>query len=152
MSSTMGKKGQKIFNITKEPHANNRIKTVRIIYKNEEEQSNNQNYNYNYGNEVEGEVKEDQYAHNKKEEYYENAEALGSYKVAEDGRWHYFEVVMADRNAPQIAADKNLKYLSHGHQGRAERGKTFAGRANKIKNLKNKRKIRAKKRLEHRFG
>ena len=74
------KKGQKIFNIIKEPHANNRIKTVRIIYKNEEEQSNNENYNYNYGNEVEADVKDDPYAHNKKEEYYENVEEDEEYE------------------------------------------------------------------------
>lgn len=91
-------------------------------------------------------------AEQKASKYYSNAESIGSYKIAEDGKWHYFEVVMADRNAPSILADKNLKYLATGQQGRAERGKTFATGSNKIKNLKNKRKIRAKKRLEHRFG
>jgi len=73
------KKGQKIFNIIKEPHANNRIKTVRIIYKNEEEQSNNENYNYNYGAEEE-DLKDDAYENNKKEEYYENAEEDEEYE------------------------------------------------------------------------
>jgi large subunit ribosomal protein L15e len=91
-------------------------------------------------------------AEEKVSKYFENAEALGSYKIAEDGKWHYFEVVMADRNASTIVADKNLKYLAHGHQGRAERGKTFAGGSNKITNLKNKRKIRAKKALDKHFG
>ena len=91
-------------------------------------------------------------AEQKASKYYENAEALGSYKVAEDGKWHYFEVVMADRDSPSILADKNLKFLADGQQGRAERGKTFATGANKLKNLKNKRKIRAKKALERRFG
>lgn len=83
---------------------------------------------------------------------FENAEVIGSYKIAEDGKWHYFEVIMADRNASTIIVDKNLKYLASGHQGRAERGKTFAGGVNKIKNLKNKRKIRAKKALDKHFG
>ncbi len=91
-------------------------------------------------------------AEQKSSKHFENAEALGSYKVAEDGKWHYFEVVMADRNASTILADKNLKYLAHGHQGRAERGKTFAGGVNKIKNWKNKVKIKAKKALDHHFG
>jgi ribosomal protein L15E len=59
---------------------------------------------------------------------------------------------MADRNASTILADKNLKYLAHGHQGRAERGKTFAGGANKEFNKKNQRKIRAKKALDRHFG
>ncbi|MCX6803657.1 MAG: 50S ribosomal protein L15e [Candidatus Diapherotrites archaeon] len=89
----------------------------------------------------------------KASKYYENAEALGSYKIAEDGRWHYFEVVMADRSASTITSDKNLKWLSSGTaRGRAERGKTFAGGVNKLTNIKNKRKIRAKQALEHRFG
>lgn len=88
----------------------------------------------------------------KASKYFENAEALGSYKIAEDGKWHYYEVVMADRNASAVLADKNLKWLSEGHKGRAERGKTFAGRVNKLTNLKNKRKIRAKKALDRTFG
>jgi len=83
---------------------------------------------------------------------FENAEALGSYKVAEDGQWHYFEVIMADRNAPTIQSDKNLSYLAHNQQGRAERGKTFAGRSNKENNKKNMRKHRAKIALDHHFG
>jgi hypothetical protein len=74
------KRGQKIFNIIKEPHANNRIKTVRIIYKNEEEQANNYNYNYNnFVNEAEDEAKED-YSNIKKEEYYEQDEEEQEYE------------------------------------------------------------------------
>lgn len=83
---------------------------------------------------------------------FENAEALGSYKVAEDGKMHYYEVVMADRNASTIVSDKNLSWLKAGHKGRAERGKTFAGRANKLTNLKNKRKGRVKKAEDFRWG
>ena len=91
-------------------------------------------------------------AEQKASKRFENAEALGSYKVAEDGQWHYFEVVMADREASTIVNDKNLSYLAHGHRGRAERGKTFAGRANKENNKKNMRKHRAKIKLDHHFG
>ena len=91
-------------------------------------------------------------AEQKASKRFENAEALGSYKVAEDGKWHYFEVVMADREASTIQSDKNLKYLVHGHKGRAERGKTYAGGANKIYNLKNKRKITIKKGLDRHYG
>ena len=91
-------------------------------------------------------------AEQKASKRFENAEALGSYKVAEDGKWHYFEVVMADRTASTIANDKNLAYLVHGHRGRAERGKTFVGRANKEMNKKNMRKHREKIALDHHFG
>ena len=91
-------------------------------------------------------------AEQKASKYHENSEALGSYKVGEDGKWHYFEVVLADRTASTIINDKNLKYLAHGHQGRAERGKTFAGGSNKLTNLKNKKKSVYKKSLSHKFG
>ena len=76
---------------------------------------------------------------------YENAEVLGSYKIAEDGRSHYYEVVMADREATTIGNDSRLVFLFKGQKGRAERGKTIAGKVNKKENLKNKQK-RIKKR------
>lgn len=91
-------------------------------------------------------------AEEKASKKFENAEVLGSYKIAEDGKKHYYEVVLADRNAPSILADKNLKWLVAGQQGRAERGKTFAGRANKWANLKNTRKRRRKKAMDRRHG
>lgn len=76
---------------------------------------------------------------------YENAEVLGSYKVGEDGRTHYYEVVLADRVASTIKNDKELSFLSKNQQGRAERGKTFAGKVNKIENQKNHAKKKRKK-------
>ncbi len=91
-------------------------------------------------------------AEQKASKRFENSEALGSYKVAEDGKWHYFEVVMADRTASTVLADKNLKFLASGHKGRAERGKTFAGRVNKEENQRNMRKIRKKKALDRHYG
>jgi large subunit ribosomal protein L15e len=78
---------------------------------------------------------------------FENAEVLGSYKVAEDGKSHYYEVVMADREATRIGTDKRLVFLFKGQKGRAERGKTFAGRKNKEENKKTKRKKKAKKKI-----
>jgi len=83
---------------------------------------------------------------------FENAEVLGSYKIAEDGKWHYYEVVLADRTASTVLSDRRLSFLAKGQKGRAERGKTFAGRVNKPMNLKNKRKIRAKQATDRHFG
>lgn len=91
-------------------------------------------------------------AEQKASKKFENAEALGSYKIAEDGQWHYYEVVMADRSASTITSDKKLTYLSKNQKGRAERGKTYAGRANKKTNLVNKRKNRANKKNDFRWG
>jgi len=91
-------------------------------------------------------------AEQKASKKFENAEVLGSYKIAEDGKWHYFEVVLADRTAATVVSDKSLSFLAHGQKGRAERGKTFSGRVNKLTNLKNKRKIRAKQATDRHFG
>ena len=91
-------------------------------------------------------------AEQKASKYFENSESLGSYKIAEDGRWHYFEVVMADRTASTIKSDKNLAYLAKGHRGKAERGLTFATSVNKENNKINMKKIRAKKALDRHFG
>ncbi len=80
---------------------------------------------------------------------YENAEVIGSYKIAEDGRTHYFEVIMADRVAVTIENDKELSFLTVGQQGRAERGKTFSGKVNKIENKKNSIKRKRKKDIRY---
>ncbi|MDD4251096.1 MAG: 50S ribosomal protein L15e [Candidatus ainarchaeum sp.] len=78
---------------------------------------------------------------------FENAETIGSYKVAEDGRSHYYEVVLVDRLASTIVNDKELSFLVIGQQGRAERGKTFAGGTSKDDNKSNKRKYVRKKKI-----
>lgn len=58
-----------------------------------------------------------------------NCEALNSYKVGEDGRHHYYEVILADISHPSIKNDKKLKWLASGKQkGRAERGLTSAAK------------------------
>ena len=62
-------KGKKIFNIVKEPNPNFRRKSVRIIYKNEDDYNTGENYQYEYS---ENEEKEENYA--VKEEYYEERE------------------------------------------------------------------------------
>ncbi len=76
---------------------------------------------------------------------FENMEVLGSYKIAEDGRSHYCEVILADREATTIGNDKRLTFLFKKQKGRAERGKTFAGKVNKEENKKVKRKKKKKK-------
>lgn len=80
---------------------------------------------------------------------FENAEVIGSYKVAEDGRSHYFEVVMVDRDVSTIKKDKELSFLSKNQKGRAERGKTFSGRVNKKENKKNSVKYKKKKDIRY---
>ena len=90
-------------------------------------------------------------AEQKSSKHFENAEAIGSYKIAEDGQWHYYEVIMVDRNHPAIKNDKELCWVAT-DEGRAERGRTFSGRSNKYENMQNKRKHKKKKALDHKYG
>jgi large subunit ribosomal protein L15e len=56
-----------------------------------------------------------------------NMEVLNSYKAGEDGRYHYFEVIMVDPHHPSIKAGRNTMWIS-GQRGRAYRGLTSAAR------------------------
>jgi large subunit ribosomal protein L15e len=58
---------------------------------------------------------------------YQNCEVLGSYPVAEDGYYLWYEAVLVDRNHPEIIADKRLIGIA-AQTGRAYRGLTSAGR------------------------
>jgi large subunit ribosomal protein L15e len=58
-----------------------------------------------------------------------NMEVLNSYWVGQDGKLKYYEVILVDGHHPSIRADRNLAWMAEAtHRGRAERGKTFAGR------------------------
>jgi large subunit ribosomal protein L15e len=60
---------------------------------------------------------------------YPNLEVLGSYKVGEDGRHSWFEVILADPSRPEIKKDKNLKWISNKKQRkRVVRGLTPSGK------------------------
>jgi len=58
-----------------------------------------------------------------------NMEVLNSYWVGQDGKLKYYEVILIDGHHPSIRADRNLAWMAEStHRGRAERGKTSAGR------------------------
>jgi large subunit ribosomal protein L15e len=74
-----------------------------------------------------------------------NAEVINSYYVGEDGKYKYFEVIMADRNAPTL--DEHTK-KTVSRRGRAFRGLTSAGRKMRglrVKGLKRQRRRSRKK-------
>ncbi len=76
---------------------------------------------------------------------YLNCEVLNSYWVAKDGIWTWYEVILVDREHPQILADPALKWVSKGkHKGRVFRGKTSAGRKSRglMKKGKGAEKVR----------
>lgn len=85
---------------------------------------------------------------------YLNCEVLNSYWVAKDGIWTWYEVILVDREHPQILADPTLKWVSKGkNKGRVFRGKTSAGKKARGLNKKGKGaekvrpSLRANKRL-----
>lgn len=83
---------------------------------------------------------------------YQNCEVLNSYKVAEDGKFYWFEVILVDRYHPAVLSDRQLAQVAV-HRGRTYRGKTSAGR--KARGLrqkgqgteKNRPSLRANRRL-----
>ena len=60
---------------------------------------------------------------------FKNMRVLNSYWVGEDGKYKWYEVILADPDHPSIKKDKDLKWIASGKQkGRANRGLTSAGK------------------------
>ncbi|RLJ00970.1 MAG: 50S ribosomal protein L15e [Candidatus Aenigmatarchaeota archaeon] len=58
-----------------------------------------------------------------------NLEVLNSYWVGEDGKSTWFEVILVDKNHPQIRNDKDVNWmLERQHKGRVFRGMTSAAK------------------------
>ncbi|MEM0067792.1 MAG: 50S ribosomal protein L15e [Saccharolobus sp.] len=72
---------------------------------------------------------------------YPNLEVLGSYYVAEDGMYKYYEVIMVDPSHPVIKNDPNLKWL----QDPANRNRVFRGLTSAGKKARGLRKARGLK-------
>ena len=58
--------------------------------------------------------------------HYRNMEVLNSYFVGKDGQHYWYEIILVDRHKPEIAADKNLSFITKS-RGRTLRGLTSAG-------------------------
>ncbi len=58
---------------------------------------------------------------------YSNCEVLNSYFIGDAGSDKFFEIILIDRNAPQILADPEYKRII-AQKGRAYRGLTYVGR------------------------
>jgi large subunit ribosomal protein L15e len=60
---------------------------------------------------------------------FRNMEVLNSYWVGEDGKHKWYEVILVNPSDPAIKADKDLGWIcENSHRGRAEHGKTSAGK------------------------
>lgn len=58
---------------------------------------------------------------------YKNCEVLGSYPLLKDGKHFWAEVILVDREHPQVKADKDLRNIGK-QRGRVFRGLTSQGR------------------------
>ncbi len=68
-------------------------------------------------------------AEEKAEKRFPNMTVMNSYLVAEEGRYKFYEVIMADPEHPNIKRDPELRWVTQKNQrNRAQRGKTSAGR------------------------
>jgi large subunit ribosomal protein L15e len=87
---------------------------------------------------------------------FHNCEVLNSYKIAQDGKQYWFEVILVDPHSPSIKRDKNINWImKNQHHGRVFRGITSSAR--KSRGLRHKGKgtekirpsLRANKRKAH---
>jgi large subunit ribosomal protein L15e len=70
-----------------------------------------------------------QVAEQRAQKKYVNCEVLNSYWLAKDGKHYWFEVILVDKDHPQILADNELKWMAEPqHRGRVFRGLTSSGR------------------------
>ena len=58
---------------------------------------------------------------------YKNLEVLNSYWIGKDGMHYFFEIIMVDRNMPEIKNDKKMRWILT-NKKRAERGLTSSAR------------------------
>ncbi|MHB8632512.1 MAG: 50S ribosomal protein L15e [Thermoplasmatota archaeon] len=60
--------------------------------------------------------------------HFPNLEVLNSYWVGEDGKHHYYEIILVDPYHPSIESDRDLNWLCQSNaRNRVLRGKTSAG-------------------------
>lgn len=65
----------------------------------------------------------------KAQKKFPNLEVLNSYQVGEDGQHKWFEVILVDKNHPQIKADPKINWiLNEANRRRVFRGLTSAGK------------------------
>jgi large subunit ribosomal protein L15e len=58
-----------------------------------------------------------------------NMEVLNSYWIGEDGKHHYFEIILVDPVHPSVIKDPKINWITDvSHKRRVLRGKTSAGR------------------------
>jgi large subunit ribosomal protein L15e len=81
-----------------------------------------------------------------------NLEVLNSYKIGQDGKHYFYEVILVDYSKPEIKSDKTINWITKKtnqhrvHRGLTSAGKKSRGLRNKSPMNKNRPSVRAGKR------
>ena len=83
-----------------------------------------------------------------------NLEILNSYKVGQDGKSYFYEVIMIDPSRPEIKNDSNLSWIGKPeNKNRVFRGLTSAGKKSRVLRTKSREmKVRPSLRARGRKG
>jgi large subunit ribosomal protein L15e len=74
-----------------------------------------------------------------------NLAVLNSYKVMEDGKYYWYEIIFVDPSHPVIKADPKINWICKGkHRSRVFRGKTSAGKKSRGMRAKGKNNTKAR--------
>ena len=86
---------------------------------------------------------------------FKNCEVLNSYWVSQDGKYYWYEVILLDKDSPEVMADKQLGWVAkQHHKGRVHRGLTAAGKKSRglYRKGKGAEKIRPRQRAKKRLA
>ncbi|MBW2972516.1 50S ribosomal protein L15e [Candidatus Woesearchaeota archaeon] len=73
-----------------------------------------------------------QVAEQRAQKKFTNCEVLNSYWVMQDGLYYWYEVILVDKEHPQVLASKELSWISRPeHKGRVFRGLTSAAKSSR---------------------
>jgi large subunit ribosomal protein L15e len=77
-------------------------------------------------------------AENRAQKKFRNLEVLNSYKLAKDGKYYFYEVILVDPQIPEIKNDKTIKWIiDPANKNRVLRGLTSAGKKSRGLRSKN---------------
>ncbi len=93
-------------------------------------------------------------AEGRAQKYFINLEVLNSYKLAKDGKFYFFEVILVDYQRPEIQNDRTINWICNPqNRHRVFRGLTSAARKSRgLRNPSRELKVRPSLRSWHRKG
>lgn len=93
-------------------------------------------------------------AEQRAQKHFPNLEVLNSYKLAKDGKYYFFEIILVDYSRPEITNDRTINWIcKKTNQNRVYRGLTSAARKSRgLRNPGRNLKVRPSLRAWHRTG